>query len=372
MLKLSSVSLLVALLGLSACEGSWAGTGPVDQDPAALARAKFESDVKPRLQASCQSCHGSISGGIGPGFLIAPDIYQSLMDSGLVVGGDPSMSELYTYGQSATHTGTELTVEEAELVRAWIEMEPVPVGPPPEDRETTKLTPIIGANSFDLALLNDGLEGASLTFTFERLTAGIYLSGITIHAGVNGVHIYHPLFTYWSPDAHVDPVDSFYGMDVTVNPNESKPLGGGTLVLVDVPLDAQLSIHFVKLENGVEAMDPGDPGTGPTGGCVNVAGFTTQAAPQLDATCFSCHGGANATARNAFDLSQLRDTSAAGQAAVCGQVKGKINLASPVDSILFQRVEPGQITNHPLTISDPTQFMNFRDPIVSWANTESN
>src|SRR5688572_3083759 len=117
MRKPSYLPFLIAALGLSACEGSWTGTGPVDQDPAALARAHFESVVRPRITASCQSCHGSLSGGIGPGFLVAPDIYQSLMDSGLVTGGDPSMSRLYTYGQSATHTGTEFTIEEAELVR---------------------------------------------------------------------------------------------------------------------------------------------------------------------------------------------------------------------------------------------------------------
>src|SRR5262245_19678117 len=131
-----SFTFVVAALALAACDGSFTGTGPIDQDPAAIARADFESNVRPALATSCQSCHGSLAGGIGPGFLIAPDVYQSLMDSGLVMGGDPSMSRLYTYGQSATHTGTELTPDQAELVRALIEMDPPPAGPPPQDNET--------------------------------------------------------------------------------------------------------------------------------------------------------------------------------------------------------------------------------------------
>jgi hypothetical protein len=289
-----------------------------------------------------------------------------------VIGGSPDDSRLLTYGSSPTHTGPELLADQQQLVRDWITIEPPPENvEPPQDAETAKITPIVGLNEFDLSLLAEGLEGSRLTFYFERLSAGVYISQINVVAGENGVHLYHPLWTYWTPEANVDPVDSFYGYDLVVNPGETKPLGGGTLVLVDVPVDAQLSIHFEKLENGMEVMDPGGGGGGPLGGCSNVGGFTSLAQPRLDERCFACHGGANATAKNAFDLSALRDLSAEGQAAACGQVKGKLNLADPVNSILFQRVEPGQITNHPLTITDPTDFAGFRDPIVEWANTET-
>ena len=87
------------------------GTGPV---------AFFGSTIQPIMQSSCVVCHGTLE----PVFLVAPDWRASMLAfPGLVVPGSPDTSTLLTIGTAATHTGIELTVDQAALVRQWIEME---------------------------------------------------------------------------------------------------------------------------------------------------------------------------------------------------------------------------------------------------------
>jgi hypothetical protein len=361
-----------ALIGMSgACGGEFVNNsdGPdAGTDPAALARQMFDEEVLPMLETSCSACH---VGADTKGFMRPnPDVWTSLMGHpNLIVGGNPNDSRLYAYGRSPNHSGPEFTPEQAELVRQWIEIVPFSGMEPPKV-ETGKFAPQVGANTVELGALAQGITGAKLTFTATPLATGLYITELKAQAGDGGLHIAHPLFVTYCPGPKPDPVDSFYGLDQIVNPAETSTIGGGTVVLVDYTAGCELAVLFKVIEPGMAGPMNGDDGgvTG-SGGCVNVAGFTANARGPLAAQCGSCHAGGQATAKNAYDLSAINDMSADGQTRACAQTRNKINLNNEPQSILFQRVAPGQQTGHPLTLND-AQYTAFRDPVVTWAVTE--
>jgi len=354
------------------------GTTPSDDggnptDPAVIAKGLFDSNVRPVFQANCVACHDRPTGGVGPGFL-APDMYASIKAYAGVMffrPGDPSGSRLVTYAQPGSgHPGTALTGAQTTDVRAWISAEPRQLPATdggvvmPTNPTTAPMTPVIGLNTMDLSALGSGLAGTQLTFMYERLTSGVYLTQITVKAGASAVHIKHPLFSVWTPAQTPDTVDTFYGMDMTVPAMGMQKIGGGT-VFMQAPMNAQLSVNFEKIEMTTAMPDGGVP----AGGCKNVASFTANARGPLSTSCASCHAGANAGASNAFDLRAVNDLSATGQAAACAQTRGKINLATVPMSILFQRVRPPQATNHPFTFQ-AAQSTAFENAVTIWANLE--
>ncbi len=375
MTKIGSFTLVAALASAAfGCSGSFQGTGSIgpDANPSEASKAFFDSKVQPILEQSCAACHAGSQQGIT--FITPPDVYQSVISyPNLVIGGDAGASRLYAYGRSDQHQaagGVSLNPAQAETVRQWIMIEPphTPVAPP---TQTTKFTPTVGENTVDLSSVASGLDGTSLTFTAQNLAQGIYITNLTMHAGAGGVHVKHPLFATYCPAEAADPVDSFYGIEMTVDPAMTSLVGGGTVVLVAFQPGCQISVHFETIEPGMTVGGGMDGGTvgGTGGGCQNVAGFTANAQAPLASTCGGCHAGGNAGAKASFDLSLINDLSPAGQAAVCGQVRGKLNLATPAMSILFQRVAPGQMTGHALTLNQ-TDYDSFRTPVLAWAVTE--
>jgi hypothetical protein len=383
----SSLTIAIGAVAVG-CDGVFNGSsnqgggdgGVVIEDPRKeLAKANFDVNVRPFLTNTCAACHAS---GLAayPQFLAGPDLYVTLMNAtGLVIPGDPAASRLYIYGQSTAHSGTKLTPDQATAIHDWIALEPSPDLPDAgigQNSNTQLMTPNAGANTVDLAMLNPTLPGATMTFTYTPLTGGMYFTQLTVKAGTAmGVHIYHPLFVFYptADDPHPDPVDSFYNLDVNIDPGATVMLGGGTVVLANVPSGSQLSIRFEKLEKEGAAIDGGTL----AGGCKDVTTFTASAQPVLannvDASaqaCFSCHGGSNAGATSAFDLRMLKTMTPAGQLAACNQVKGKINLANPTSSILFQRPKPPQMTGHPFTFADTTTYNDFANPILVWVTKE--
>ncbi len=361
----------IGALGAAGCDGAFVSSAVADAgvDPNGAATAMFSAQILPMMNQACAACH---VGTDAVGFMRPdPDVLTTMMGHpNLVVGGDPGASRLYAYGRSDQHSGISFNVDQAELVRQWIELVP-PSEPPPPQVETTKFSPLLGGqvNSVDLSTLAAGLEGATLTFKANQLAQGIYVTELTVNAGAGGVHIAHPLFVSHCPQTLPDPVDSFYGLDLVVNPGESSPVSGGTVVLVDFSPGCKMSVHFKLIEPGVAG--PGEPDAGGPvgGGCVNVGGFTANARGPIEQQCASCHAGGNATARNAWDVSAIADLSPAAQAAVCAQTRNKINLENEPQSLLFQRVAPGQQTGHPIALQNGP-FTAFRDPIVNWAVTE--
>jgi len=360
-----------ALVG--GCDGQFEThlTSDGGNDQLAQARAMFDEEILPLLETSCVSCH---VGADAVGFMRPnPDVWSSIMaHPNLVIGGDAEASRLYSYGRSSSHSGIEFTTDQAERVRVWIELVPPKDGPPPVV-ETDKFDPVLspGTNNVDLSKLAMGLDGATMTFKAAQLSAGIYITELAINAGAGGVHMQHPLFVSHCPGTIPDPVDSFYGLDQTFDPGASGSVGGGTVVLVDFVPGCKLSVHFKKIEPSTGG-GPGGPDAGPGepgGGCVNVTGFTAMARGPLANQCGNCHSGGQATARNAWDITTLADPGPPAQAQACSQTRNKLNLNAEQMSLLFQRVQPGQQTGHPLTLPD-AQFTAFRDAVVSWAVTE--
>jgi hypothetical protein len=69
------------------------------------------------------------------------------------------------------------------------------------------------------------------------------------------------------------------------------------------------------------------------GGCKSVATFTSSAAPELQKDgCVGCHSGANATAKNALDLTSV----GTNDTAACSQALAKVNLANRAQSVIIQ------------------------------------
>jgi hypothetical protein len=136
------------------------------------------------------------------------------------------------------------------------------------------------------------------------------------------------------------------------------------VLLTSLVAGCKLSVSFKSI-----AKDDGG-GPGPVGGgCTDVASFTASARQSLSTQCASCHAGGQAGATASYDLRKINDLAADGQAQACAQTRAKMNLQNEVMSLLFQRVAPGQQTNHPLTLNQAT-FTTFQNAVVGWATKE--
>src|SRR5690606_7999021 len=136
----------------------------------------------------------------------------------------------------------------------------------------------------------------------------------------------------------------FSAVDLAVPPNESRPIGGGTAVITDVPVEIEISIHFRTATTADGGGDDGDGGLG--GGCKDVASFTANAQPQLSDNCVVCHGGGVPDATSAVDMTKINDLEAEAQAAACGQILSRINVQDPDNSGIFLPPDPNSGVNH--------------------------
>jgi hypothetical protein len=210
-----------------------------------------------------------------------------------------------------------------------------------------------------------GAAGSTVTFTAKRLTTGLYLTNIAVKAGTGGIHITHPLFVTWmDTTASPDPVDSFDTIDMDLAQGMSAPIGSGLLLLENVPAGAELSVSFKKIGPSTGA------GTGTLTGCKVVASFTTNAKPQLSTNCVSCHGGSNASASNALDMTMVNDTSTTGQTTACGQVLGRVNLTTPALSDVLVQPDPASGSAHPFHFATTAAYTTFNTALSTWITAE--
>jgi hypothetical protein len=72
----------------------------------------------------------------------------------------------------------------------------------------------------------------------------------------------------------------------------------------------------------------------------------------------------------ATDMQQINDLTADGQAAVCAQVKTRVNILDPVNSGLFLAPDPASGTAHPFKFPTAGDFTNFRNQVLLWINEE--
>ncbi len=358
----AAAALLVAAAGCTGgIETFNPGGADAGADGAAQARAMFDSDITPLLNGFCAACH-STPGSIG---FVAPDpdVYTAVMAwPGLVNLESPASSRLLAKG---SHDGPAWTAAQQASVEAWIGLEAdARAVEPAAISQTAAFAPVVGINTIDLAQI--GLPGSTVTFRLERLQVGIYLSELMVNAGPAGAHLTHPLLVTWSDGLPTpDPIDRFADVELSLQPATSAMIGGGTVVLVNVPVEAMLSLHFSLAE-------PAAGGEVPTAaGCKDVASFTTNAQPALAANCASCHAGADASATAATDMSRLGDLAPEAQAAACGQILSRVNLADPPNSGLFVAPDPLSGAGHPFKFGgDPAAFTAFRDQVLVWINTE--
>ncbi len=363
------VSLAAALaLAAVACTGDIVDP---DGDPLEAAMRAFDTNVAPTMQIKCASCHTSTQ---NPQFMKPdPTLREGVLGfngGALVDMMDPVASRLSVYASSQAHAtvGVNYTPAEAAQVTAWVELEALAAGVTPDPVvETAKITPTLGANEIDLATI--GLTGSKLTFDYQPLATGMYLSRIQVDAGTGGVRLVHPLFVVWDgAQAIPDPIDRFSDIDLTVAEASTSMVGGGTAVFVDIPPQGQRSLHF-KTATFANGMPPSDDGGIIGGGCKAVPQFTANARTPLQGNCTSCHAGGNQSATNATDMRDLGDD--LKQAEACAQILSRVSKLNPDQSSVLESVRPGSPVNHPFKFPNQGAFDAYRASMLVWINAEA-
>ena len=110
--------------------------------------------------------------------------------------GAPRSSRVLSKG---THEGPALTAQEASKILGWIEAEH-DARPPATIIETMQVMMTSGSPA-TIALDSIGLAGATITFTAQPLQGDLYVTGLTVNPGADGVHLEHPLFMSDPPGA---------------------------------------------------------------------------------------------------------------------------------------------------------------------------
>lgn len=353
------------------------------------AREVFERDVQPLLTTSCGSCHAVAASG-APLFLTPdPDVYDSVKSwPGLIDLESPSASRLVRKG---AHAGPAWSTPQAGLVTRWLEMEAAERhAPPPGMMDADGGAPVEESLLTDPILLTEGFNhidldrfgtpGSSISFVASRIGSGIYVSDLRLSSGPRGLHIQHPVFVaLFGGDAVPDPVDTFADLDVEVEPGRSHDLG--TLVLVECPAGALLTVHFEEvgpIESAMPDVDGGVPDGGmgdggmrpPTGACASVASFTSSARPQLLGNCTRCHDGTNATATAALDMTRVPSAVGADQTTACAQILTRVNLDDPDMSAIFQQPDPDVTNGHDFKFESAAELEFFRTALRRWIDTE--
>jgi cytochrome c553 len=330
------------------------------------------------LMKACATCH-DVAGLADTPFLAGPDRYQSFVSWPRIVAAVPEQSILLTHAVTGKgHIGTNL--DSAALkptlfpkVKAWLAEEAKTfVAPPQMIPHIEPFAPIIGFNAVYLEPLGMEFSGMAVTFSADFLTpTTLELSDIQVHpTSKAGVHMVHPLFVMYpvGVDPIPDPVDSFSNLDQTFDIGKSGTLGPGTVLLVNWQKDARLSLAFETIE-AIVAPDPdaGDGGSGPGGGCKDVAGFDANARPALQQRCAGCHGGNNGQATSALDMSALN----ADSTKACAQVLNRVSPADPPSSQIFITTDPNGNAAHPYKFGgNAGTFSTFRDDLSIWIAAE--
>lgn len=345
------------------------------------AKALF-ADLEPDLYQACgPSCHEA--GGVADmPFLQGPDRYQSIISWPGIVMKDPTTSKLETYpvaGPQHPYKKLDTAPLSTTLypkVKAWLSEEAkdiVTADQPGTQPTIDPFVPIIGFNAVYLQPLGSDFTGMAVTFTADQIDDyAIALSDIQVHpTGSLGVHVVHPLFVVFpvGKSSDPDPVDSFSNVDQQFPAGEAATLGPGTLVLSNWSPNAKLSMAFETLELiQPDVTDGGtDGGTTTTTGCKDVASFTANAAGPLKGNCVTCHGGGNASAKGAVDMSTIDSD----PEKACAQVKNRVTPSNPGGSQLFITTDPGGNAAHPYKFGGSTsKFDSFKSSVSVWIQAE--
>jgi len=366
-------------LGSGGSSGSGSGSGgsggAVGKNKGEELFAALEGD----LYKACGTCHDA--GGIADTpFLAGPDIYATMVSWPGIVTQNPQDSQLLTYPIAGPqHPYKKLDSAEYKTtlfpaVKAWLAEEGkgiVTTMTEEAGKHLAPFAPIIGFNAVYLDALGGEFTGMALTFNAQLIDAHVLqLDALEVHpTAALGVHLVHPLFSVL-PSGKMgdpDPVDSLSNIDQSFAAGKAGELGPGTLLLTNWRAGAKLTVAFEKIEPIATEMGDGGADGGTNGGCKDVASFNTNAVGLLKQNCQSCHGGGNAQAKGAVDMTALNSDAAAA----CSQIKNRVSPNNAGSSQLFITTDPGGNAAHPYKFGgDNGKFDAFKQSVSQWISAE--
>lgn len=306
-----------------------AGVGDAADDAPKVALAeRLFHELEPEIQKTCGGpCHDQGATQQAPQWL-KPRAYDTIRAYPGIVIRDVYSSKILV---KPNHLGISLQDKSLaplrEKVVKWLTAEAEAANE--AGLPTTDAFPVAnGSNTVDLSRAGKDIQGARLTFdaTIHQVDQNqvLQLQNVQIQAPAGSpLHVVHPVLIVVPDGADAvlqrDPTDQFSTVDQTIGAGKTDALGPGAAMLVRFPQKAQLKIEFQKLE------PPGAVGGGRS--CKNVAGFTANAVPAIQANgCLQCHGGGDPdlgkAAMGAVDMSKV----GSNNDAACAQILSKVNL----------------------------------------------
>lgn len=321
-----------------------AGVDAADAAPTVALAERLFRDLEPDLKQHCGgACHEESLTENAPPWLKAPD-YDTIRAYPGIVIHDVYSSKILV---KTNHLGISLTDASLSALRdkvvTWLTAEAeaaAQVGVP----ETSAFPVTEGVNAVDLSLLAKDITGARLTFnaTIHAVDQSqiLQLTNVQIQApSAAPLHVLHPVLVIVPSDATAlatkDPTDQFSTVDQTIPAATSAALGPGSAMLVRFPVGAQLKIQFDKIEAVAAAAAAKS--------CKNVAAYSANAVVAIQANgCLGCHGGPDAAAVAALDMTKV----GTDDGAACVQALSKVNFADKSQSPIILAPTMGNSLPH--------------------------
>lgn len=342
------------------------GGGNVGGDP----RAIFEDTVLPLLMQECGACH-QLQGAADAPFLAAPDPYIAITSYPGIIIPTTSSSLLLTRPADPAH-GSGQAPDMSEGLRdaatAWLEVEAALI-PKPEDIGfvITPFKPKV-QGAFNTIYLDElGQEFANVSLTFNATELGtppsmLLIENLEVHPVAEmQLHLVHPLFTVYPSDtvAIPDPSDSFSLVDEVFSLDGTIQLGTGTVILTSWVKDSYMSIAFEDMFLVGDFFPPTD--------CAALEEFSETVAPAMQVCASNCHGGTNAQAQGAMDLSEL----GSNDELACRQVRARIKPGNPATSQITIVTNPLDPSAHLFKFSGSSSNYNtFKETVTPWIEAE--
>jgi len=361
-----------AILVITGCsglidDGASSGLSPEE----VIARKLWLEKALPTIRDNCLVCHDGSRPDIG--FAVgASDLDKRdtlLAYEPQVANLDaPASSRILTKGP---HEGPALTAIQTSDLLEWLNAEKdahptdETTGPTIEtaqflpqictsglpDDPPTNPNPSCPVNN--VTLDDIGVPGASIKFVAQALGSGLYVTNLKLVPGADGAFIEHPLFVSWPMDGSepkADTIDRFFNVKMNLMAGatvEEQQISGGTAAFVGFLATDKLTIHF----KGANIFQPEDGGTMVQAGCKVLTDFKANAVGPMQTNCLSCHGGQNANATSAMNITNINSADDMVVQSACNQVRTRVNFQNIPQSGIFLAPNPGN-GNHPFTFNN--------------------
>lgn len=330
------------------------------------ARAYFEAEIQPGLLSECGACH-QLQGAADAPFLAAPDIYSAITTYPGIVVPTVSQSILLTRPADPGHgagNAPDLSPALRAKVEDWLAVESALIPDPIQSANVVVPFKPKLEGAFNTIYLGDlGQEYENVSITFNATELGtppsmLLLENLEVHPiSEMQIHLVHPLFTAYPSDGAEpvpDPADSFSLVDEVYSLDGLIQLGTGTFIHTAWSKDSYLSIAFEKVELVGDFFPPID--------CKALATFQADVLPAMQ-ICSTCHGGDNAQAQGAMDLSTL----ASDPAAACKQVRARIKAGNPDASQILIVTDPLDVSAHLYKFQGSlSNYNTFKNEVSPW------